>query len=357
MNQVSPRQLSIMIFFIPLVFKMATLPALLYEEVYATGYVVMAIITTMEFIQLALVLFVCYSGGMEGIKEKFGINAYRIISLPMLFVFGVKIILFLHEISTYVTSYLFYNSSEIGSISLILIVAVYLGIKGARAVGRLFEVVVWIAPIIIVLGILYGKLDFQSIYITPIFNESASKYVGCIGKYLIYTFDFSPLLFIKADVKKGGQIAFCAVISTVIVSGCCLLLYGVYGNASMFVHSAFSRLASFNSAVSETGSLDWPSGLLWITTGILNIALKFNAVDRISRSMNFGKVGSIVYAIVIGVLLFVFLPTFDKTLAFCTSGVQYVVCGIEIGLPLALLLLYALKNKRGVKLCLEKSNG
>lgn len=359
MNELSTRQVSIMIVFLPLVFKLATLPSLLYDKAGPTAYILIAILVIIELLQMLLVLFVCNQGGMEGIKERYGSTVYRVISIPMLFVFAIKIILFLHEISTYVTSFLFYNSREFGSIMLILITALYIGIKGGRAIGRLFEVIVWIAPFVFLLGLFYGKLEFNEVHLNPLFNQNGDIYLDAIGKYLIYAFDFSPLLFMKVSIKKPTPIAISSVVCFISVVGCYILLYGVYGNASSYVHSAFSRLASFNSAVSETGSLDWPSGLLWITSGILNVALKIGGVSVIMDNFHMKKVGTTVFALIIAIIMYYLLRTFDTMLEFCTGGVQYAVVIIEIGLPILLLLLYMVKkigSEKGVT-CDVKSNG
>ena len=348
MNELSTRQVSIMIVFLPLVFKLATLPSLLYDKAGPTAYILIAILVIIELLQMLLVIFVCNQGGMEGIKERYGSTVYRVISIPML-----------HEISTYVTSFLFYNSREFGSIMLILITALYIGIKGGRAIGRLFEVIVWIAPLVFLLGLFYGKLEFNEVHLNPLFNQNGDIYLDAIGKYLIYAFDFSPLLFMKVSIKKATPIAISSAVCFISVVGCYILLYGVYGNASSYVHSAFSRLASFNSAVSETGSLDWPSGLLWITSGILNVALKIGGVSVIMDNFHMKKVGTTIFALIIAIIMYYLLRTFDAMLEFCTGGVQYAVVIIEIGLPILLLLLYMVKkigSEKGVT-CDVKSNG
>ena len=74
-------------------------------------------------------------------------------------------------------------------------------VKGIKAIGRLYEIAIWIIPIIIAFGLFFGEAKFTEIYLTPIFNENLTVYTSTLGKYLIYAFDFSPLLFVRLKVK------------------------------------------------------------------------------------------------------------------------------------------------------------
>lgn len=352
MNELSVKQISIMIFFIPLVFKMATLPSLLYEEAQSTAFVLVGIMTVIEFLQLYLVLYVGKKGGLDKVKETYGKGVYLLVTLPMTFVMAVKTFIFLHEISVYITGYLFYNIGELAVVAIVLITCAYLGIKGGKSIGRLFEISVWLVPLIIIVGIFFGNINTNPIFITPLFEQSGGTYTKAIGKYLIYMFDFSPLLFMKTNVKKVTPVAICSVLSAGAVMGCYVLLFSVYGNAMRYITGAFAKLASFNTVVSEIGSLDWPSGLLWLTTGMLSVALKFAAVGRIGDACGSAKIGVGVFTAIIAIMFFTVFPTFDKTIEFATNGSQYAVIGIEILLPLVTLtLIYRQKSKEKGELC------
>lgn len=111
MNYLTKKQLAILVFFIPLAFKMAMLPSLLYKECGASFYVGIGIITAFEFLQLAVILKIVSCGGFEKIEKSFGKVAKYALALPFLFTVMVKTIIFSAEVFNYTTRYLFYNIS------------------------------------------------------------------------------------------------------------------------------------------------------------------------------------------------------------------------------------------------------
>ena len=346
MNEISSKQLYIMIFFIPLVFKMSSLPALFYGEAGATAYALIGMVVIVEFLQLAIVLLVAREGGMDGIREKYGNKVYCVVSIPFLFVIFIKMLVLTQELVHYLCSFFFYNIPETAIVSALMLVIAYLGTRGARAIGRLYELSIWLIPIIVIFGAFFGEIELEGNFLTPVFEDGAKTYVSAVGKFLIFTFDFSPLLFFKPKVKKIAPIAVCMVLGTASVVGGYALLYSLYGNASLHATFGFARLAAFNTVISEIGSLDWPSVLLWLITGTLSLALKINAVNRISDGMKLKKCGTFIFCAAVLTVLLTSIKTLSEAVEFVTGGVQYAVFAIEIALPLIVLLMYAIKNGR-----------
>lgn len=344
MNELTAKQIYVMIFFIPLVYKMASLPALLYGETSATSYILIGIIVAIEFIQLAAVLLIANKGGMEGIKEKYGAKVYCLLSIPILFVIFIKTILFTKEIVIYVCRFLFYNIDEVSILMIVLVVVFYLGVKGVRAVGRLFEIAVWLIPLIIIFGVFFGELQLESGYLTPLFEDGFSTYSSTVGKFLIYTFDFSPLLYAKIKVKKARNIVVCSILSTLTVIFCYALLYSAYGNASVLASYGFARLGTFHTVVSEIGSLDWPSSILWLMVAVLSLSFKINAVDRIMKEFKIPKIGTALFLIGASIVLILKIETIADAIQLVTGGIQYAVFACEIVVPLIVLILYAIKE-------------
>ena len=346
MNELTYKQLYIMIFFIPLVFKMSALPALLYEMASVTSYILIAVVVTVEFLQMGVVLAVANLGGMESIKEKYGTKVYILLSIPLIFVMFVKMAVFIQEIVYYVCSFLFYNIPEAGVMIALMLVIFYLAVKGIKAIGRLYEIAIWIIPIIIAFGLFFGEAKFTEIYLTPIFNENLTVYTSALGKYLIYAFDFSPLLFVRVKIKKVFPIAICSLFSVVAVTICYMLLYSAYGNASFLADFGFARLGTFNTVVSEIGSLDWPSSLLWLCTAILSLSFKLNAVNCFMNACKLKKAGTAVFSSGIVILLLVIFKNLIKGIQFATSGIQYAVFACEVAVPIIALALHLFKMKK-----------
>ncbi len=350
MNFLSKKQLTIMVFFIPLAFKMAMLPSLLYKECGADFYVGVGIITAIEFLQLFIVMKVVSLGGFAVIEERFGSLVKKLLALPLVFSMIIKTLIFATEIYYYATHFLFYNISSVPIIVTLCMAIFYLAYKGAKTIGRIFELSVWLVPLIIVFGILFGDSALCGDYLSPLFTDGVGNMLSGIDKYLIYTFDFSPLIFFRIEKGKNVPIALSSFLSVGAVIGSYVLFLASYGRASFLMPEAFARLASFNTVISEIGSLDWPSALLWLTVSVCNIAVKFCAI---AETMAFFKVkrtfSLAVSVILVGVLLLFVLDSFKKVSEFVTGTIRYAVVGVEVAVPLVALVLVSLAGNKEVK--------
>lgn len=346
MNRLTKTQLAIIVFFIPLVYKLANLPGLLYRECGADGYVALGVITAAEFLQLALVLYVVRLGGLDAIFDRYGRAAYLCFALPLFFVMSVKSVVFVSEIYFYVCDYLFYNVPAYPVVAATLLVVCYVASKGAKAVGRIFELSVWLIPLIVLFGALFGKVRLSWQYLTPVLEDGGAAAVQGIDKYLLYAFDFSPLLFLKVEPKKNIRVAVSAVLCVAAMVFCYILLVASYGRATFLISDAFAHLASFNVVISEIGSLDWPSALLWTTTATGNVALKYSAMGEGFRYMKIRReIGLFILALLVGLLVLFAFGGYSEIMALVVSPVRYVVVGLEIVLPVLLTALLAKKRK------------
>ena len=348
MNEINGKQLSVMIFFIPLVFKMSMLPSYLYGTAGVDGYVIIGLLSTVEFIQLWAVLFVCQKGGMAGIREKYGDVVYFIIACPLLLVVFVKSVLFITEIVNYVSTFLFYNIVDTPVILTLILICYYFANKGARTVARIFETTVWLIPVIIIAGLAFGETDLSGECLLSVFPDGGRAIPEAISKYLIYTFDFSPLLFCKIKIKRKIGIGLFSALGVAALVGCYMIFYCRYGRASFLIDCAFARLASFDTVISEVGSLDWISCILWITTAILNLSIKFNAVAEIGTGLKIKReIGLGAFCIALAVVLLKVYVNMEEAFLLATSGIRFAVFGIEIAVPLVMLILLSIKEKGG----------
>lgn len=348
MNEINGKQLSVMIFFIPLVFKMSMLPSYLYKTAGVDGYVIVGLFALAEFLQLWTVLFVCQKGGMRTLRLRYGDNVYRLISCPLLLVIFVKCVLFITEITNYITNFLFYNVVDAPILLTLLVICFYFGYKGARSIARIFETTVWLIPVIILTGLIFGETDIKGDCLLSVFPDGGSMLPEAVKRYLIYTFDFSPLLFCDVKIKKKGSVGVFSVFSILALVGCYMLFYCRYGRASFLIDCAFARLASFDTVISEVGSLDWISCILWLTVAILNLSLKLNAVAEIGAGLRCKRRLSIgIFCVLLAVVLLKVWTNMEKAFSMATGGVQYIVFGIEIAVPVVMLCLFAVKNRGG----------
>lgn len=349
MSVLNTKQLVIMIVFIPLVFKMATLPSLIYSIAETSSYITILIVAIIEFLQLFFILIFVNKGGMEKIKERYGENIIRILGIPLLLVFFAKFFLSLSETFTYLQYYAFYNVRPEPIIISFLLIAGYLAFKGAKTIGRLFELAIWFLPIILIVGLGFGEINVKMEYAKMVFDKGVVPVFLGVKKYIIYTCDFTPLLFIKLDNKKNSTLKYSlASVFSILLLGTFYMLVIVNScRATFLINEAFADLASFNTVTSEVGNLEWPSGLLWVSISLFSLSLMIFAIAEIAKSYKIKRQFSIVFSCT--AISIVSLLVFTKTqtvLRLLTQSRQYVIFGIEMIIPIILLLLILIKSRR-----------
>ncbi len=348
MNTISTKQLVIMIIFLPLLFKLAGLPSLMYATAETSSYITVFIMAIIEFAQLILILFFVNKGGVDGIKEKYHINLVRIIGVPLLLVYFVKLTLCLSETFTYLQFYAFYNVRPEPIVFSFLIIVAYLAFKGVKTLGRLFEIAIWFVPLILILGLAFGKVELKPEYMRMVFDKGLSPIFSGLRKYLVYTLDFTPLLFIKLDNKKRSalKLSVASIFSIMILGGLFMVLVAYSGRATFLVNESFASLASFNTVTSEIGNLEWPAGMLWVTMSLFSMALTIFAVAEIGKAFKIKRQISIgIVCTIIGILSLTLFTKTASVLQYLTEDRQLFLFCIEIAVPIILLILILIKPK------------
>ena len=348
MNTISTKQLIIIIIFLPLLFKMAELPSLMYAVAETSSCITIFIMAIIEFVQLLFILFFINKGGMDGIKEKYHINLVRIIGIPLLLVFFIKLTLYLSETFTYLQFYAFYNVRPEPIIFSFLIIVGYLAFKGAKTIGRLFEIAIWFIPVILIIGFSFGEIDLKPEYMRMVFDKGFSPIFSGLRKYIIYTFDFTPLLFIKLDNKKHSsvKISIASVFSILLVGGLYMITVAYSGRATFLDNETFANLAAFNTVTSEIGNLEWPAGMLWVTVSLFRMALTVFAVAEIAKAFKVKRQISIgIFCAVIGILSLTLFTKTASVLQHLTEDRQLLLFVVELAIPIILLIFILIKPR------------
>ncbi len=358
-SYLSKRQYALLAFFIPFVFKFSVLPSVI--SLYAGRDIWLTILMVMlvEITQLLFIVKIDKMGGMDAIKEKYGIGVYLLLSVPILIVLVLKASIYTSETTSYANSYLFYNITTKGVGVIVVLVSSYIAIKGAKGFGRLIEQITWLVPIAIIIGLLFGKLQLKPANVLPIGANGIVPIAKSFDHVLFWTLDFSPLLFmqVREDVtmpprkrSKFPILPFLAVLSLVGM----VLLYALYvmnyGQAGHLVDTAFSSLGAFNVVNTEIGSIDWPAITLWLSIAIVSLALKLFGAGKVLSDLKIkfplGVALSSAVVVILGQYAFYNL---ERAFEFATSVIRYFVIGVELMVPFIAFVLLDLKERISLK--------
>ncbi len=358
-SYLTKRQYALIAFFIPFVFKFSVLPSVISLDAGRDIWITIFIIMLTEIIQLLFIVKIDKMGGLEAIKEKYGLGVYLSLSVPLLIVLVIKASVYTSETTSYANSYLFYNITTKGVGVIVVLASAYIAIKGAKGLGRLIEQIAWLVPIAIIIGLLFGKLQLKPSNLLPIGAGGIFPIAKSYDNVLFWALDFSPLLFlqVREDVtmpprkrSKFPILPFLAILSLI----CMTLLYALYvmnyGQAGHLVDTAFSSLGAFNVVNTEIGSIDWPAITLWLSIAIISLALKLFGAGKILTAVKLPFPLAVGFSALVVVILgqYVFY-NLEKAFDFATSIVRYFVIGVELVATFVSYALLDLKERKSLK--------
>ncbi|MBO5776112.1 MAG: GerAB/ArcD/ProY family transporter [Clostridia bacterium] len=353
-NLITKRQLGLIVFFIPFVFKFSILPSILSKIAHRDIWITMFFIMLIELIQLALIIKVDNLGGLDEIKRSYGKTVYTLLTVPLFAVMVLKGAVYLSETNSYSNSYLFYNISTRGVVVVVVIIASYVAVKGAKGIGRLVEQVIWLIPIAIIIGLLFGKLKLTPSYLLPIGVDGIAPIAKSLDKCFYWAMDFTPFLFLKIrdesklPPRKRSRfpwIPACAVGSLLLMTALYALYVMNYGGGGHLVDTAFSSLGAFNVVNTEIGSIDWPSITLWLSVAVISLALKIFGSSKVISSfgLKFPVAVLIVGVLISSIAQFGFY-NLERAVKFATGYARYAIIAIELIVPIIILILIERKK-------------
>ncbi len=365
---VMERQYGMLALFMASAFKVSMLPAVLFDVSGRDVWITIAVFAVLEAMSLCVIVGIEKLGGISRIKEVYGKPVYVAMILPFLFNAVVKVGVYLVEVNAYVCSYLFYNIPAEGVSAVFMIFTVYCSARGAKCLARLSELTLWIVPVIIIVGVIFGRIDLEPQYLLPVLADGADPVWEALDKYLFWGFDLTPLLFFrirkeerlpKRKKPRVPWIVIAVATYIVVIVGLYAVFVANYGEGGGLVGFAFSSLGAFSMVNTEIGSLDWPAIMLWLTVSVIAIAVKMYAGSRVAKEIGINSIFATV-AIAIGayvLAIFVFENT-AQSFSFATGVIRYVVTGINLGIPaiVAVLLGVAEIKAHGKGLAREAKN-
>lgn len=348
-NEMSRREFAIICFLVPMVFKMAMLPMLLAGAAGRDAYFSLLPLLVLDFAQLLLICEFLKYGGMQAFGSVANKALKIAVSVAVILIAGVKTAVFLAEAVNYVATHLFYNVTDGTIFALYMLAVGFVAIKGAGGIGKMCEIGIWIFPLILVLGLIFGDADVDFATMLPAFGSGAGVVFGGSAKYLFWSMDFLPLLYVKVKDMEGRRptYLFGFLASAIVLIMLYMVFISVYGESASLIRYAFATLSAFNVVTSEIGSLEWTGSALWLTMTTVYLAGYTYVAGAAVGELGVNRKGAtIVFATLVGLCGVLFMSNYQKVLEFATCGVQYAMVALELIVPAVCLTVVKLKNMR-----------
>lgn len=354
--KMSYRQASIIIFYMLVAFKVLTLPSLMYQVCKNDGYLSVLIMMLVD----AILLW----GSLKVLKQAKDKNIYDFIKqytgsfVAKIFVIALTLIPLIHlgiktkGLEWFLVKNL-YTKFEWFQFALpIALIACYMIYKGARNIGRVCEVFVWIIVvgvlIIIVKG--FGSVDLS--FFMPILSKGIKPIFKAMYDYLAWFGVGGELLLFCGTVdfkdEKKSRVIFYSSIAIILVQLVLWSFYGSYGvmaSTHNFAISDISQIANANMALDE---LSWLIVSVWAVAQILHVAIYGYLFCR-GLKLVFNIKNDAVATLVLFIGIIVWIYWGEHTIAlekfFLHKSIVWIMIIAQYILPLVIFAISFIKKK------------
>ncbi|MFQ6723840.1 MAG: GerAB/ArcD/ProY family transporter [Clostridia bacterium] len=277
----SHRQISIIIFYMLVAFKVLSLPSLMYQTCKNDGYLSVVIMMVVD----AILLW----GSLTIIKKAKDKNIYDYVKqytgsvLAKILVIALTLVPLIHlgiktkGLEWFLVKNL-YTKFEWFQFALpIALITCYMIYKGARNIGRVCEFFVWIIIVGVLIIIIKGFSSVDLTFFMPILSKGIKPIFKAIYDYLAWFGIGGELLLFCGCVdfkdEKKSRIFIFSAIAIVLVQLVLWSFYGSYGVMSSTHNFAISDISQISNANMALDELAWLIVTIWAVAQILHVSI------------------------------------------------------------------------------------
>ncbi|MBQ8451633.1 MAG: GerAB/ArcD/ProY family transporter [Clostridia bacterium] len=258
---ISSRQFYITIFIFSLCLKIQKLPALIAENLGKDGYILILFYTLIEVVGISIAFLILKNEKKTSPEQRnlFFKGVSLAVSLGLMLLFIFQGLLFYEAVQDLFEHILFDNLSwPIFSI-LFLIAIFFLSNRGVSAIGKNFELYVFLIGVSFVILIALGVSETDFTVVLPIETINFKNVANQFVKFNLWFGDFFLILFLgrRAEKIKFSKTILSYVFSMVIVVGLYIIFFGIYKSESAIQSSLISEISEQSMLGADIGRIDW----------------------------------------------------------------------------------------------------
>ena len=365
--KISHRQLSVIIFYMLVAFKVLSLPSLMYQTCKNDGYLSVLIMMLVD----ALLLW----GSLKVLKQAKDKNIYDFVKqytggfIAKLLVIALTAIPLIHlAIKTKGLEWFLvknlYTDFEWFQFALpIALITCYMIYKGARNIGRVSELFIWIIIVGVVIIIIkgFGAVDLS--FFLPFLNKGVKPIFKAIYNYLAWFGISGELLLFAGGVdfrdEKKSRIFLYSGLAIILVQLVLWSFYGAYGIMSATHNFAISDISQISNAHIALDELSWLIVSVWAVAQILHVAIYGYLFCR-GLQLIFNIKNDVVATLVLFVGIIAWIFWGEHTIAleklFLHKSIVWIMIIAQYIIPLIIFALSFIKNKGKPKLNVKPNN-
>ena len=267
-------------------FKLSVLPKFLSLYLKKDALIAICLLMVFETVITLLIYAVSEKGGL---KNNMRGARLKIISALIAAFLCIKFTLACTEFFYYCSSSLFEGANRQVFLLTILPVAFFIGKGKDRSLGRVAQTIIPVIYIALILNVAFSTTEPVKDNLFPLFNVPFEKTALFSLRYLFYTGDALPLIFVgikesEKDLKHAfAYVRICLQGLTVVLFY--VAFYSVYGDSLTFINNVFNRLASFNALTRDLNGLEMLAIISWTFSAVFALGGYAHALITVSETI------------------------------------------------------------------------
>lgn len=279
--KVNYRQISILVFMSFVALKFLALPSLLYIDCENMSWIVELFLMIIDGIYAFLIIGLIKRNGSKNIfefmKETLGVPLTKLFLLTLIIKYFFVVANIAKGLEFFVVDNLYTSFSMPLFVLPLAGVSGFIVYKGARNIGRLGEIFVWIVVAMCLYVVLKSIKSVDVLEFLPMFKvdgvtmlNSAYKHIGWFGSSTFLIMFFGIVDF--SNKKKFTLIKF-VVLAILLVQVIYFIFYGSFGKISSLQSFGISDIGQNYSTNSTLSRLSWLLVSVWIVAQVVQISL------------------------------------------------------------------------------------
>lgn len=279
--KISHRQLSIIIFYMLVAFKVLSLPSLIYQTCKNDGYIAVFLMMLVDAILLWASIKIIKQAKdkniYEFIKQYTGGFVAKIFIILLMLVPLIHMEIKIKGLEWFLLKNLYTEFEWFQFAIPVALITCYMIYKGERNIGRVCEFFVWIIIVGVAIIVLKSLDSVDKTFFMPFLSEGIKPVFKAIYNHLAWFGVGGELLLFAGSVdfskEKKSTIIFYSFIALLLVQFVIWCFYGAYGIMASTHNFAISDISQISNAHISLDELSWLIVSVWAVAQILHLTI------------------------------------------------------------------------------------
>ena len=282
-NQLTSRQMSLILIVSILANKLLMLPGILHFEAKQDAWIVVMLSFLIDFLFLMIFLFLLQKIKMplfEYLTKRFGKAVALCFAVPIFLTFALKCVDIFGQSYLFFDQVMYVQVDQIIFMTCFIIIILYLGSRQIRTLGRTTELLFFFFTVSLVLSLYMsiGSVNVENIL--PIFTTNPNSLFLTVFRHNVWFGDFLIMFLLIGNIKLEKD-TIKTTLTSYFVGEFIVLLFVfiflcVFGRTSSIHRTAIIDITEYTPRLTSEGRLNWAIDLIFPLANVLGLGIYAN---------------------------------------------------------------------------------